>query len=138
MGEYNQLTIHLRKKGILYDPIDYLNFHVIVTLDTSAFNGTNIKTIIDDHFNDIKKKIHPIINNLENLKELKSNVTTAIDGIKLNIKEYKELKEQFEKDYPDYVGFFEEINEHLELFVQSFEEAFSSAGAQYSQYRYGS
>lgn len=35
MAAYDQLTTNLNNKGILYDPIEYLNSHVIVYLDTT-------------------------------------------------------------------------------------------------------
>ena len=93
MAEYNKLTIYLGNKGILYEPIEYLKSHVIVYLDTSML-PPSYKPTIDKHFNSIVPIIMKIINNLV---KLKNNDINAIGTIKLNIKEYKKLKEQFKK-----------------------------------------
>ena len=122
MAEYNKLTIYLGNKGILYEPIEYLKSHVIVYLDTSML-PPSYKPTIDKHFNSIVPIIMKIINNLV---KLKNNDINAIGTIKLNIKEYKKLKEQFKKDYPGYVHFFKETYKNFESFDKSFEEVFSS------------
>jgi len=135
MAEYNKLTIYLGNKGILYEPIEYLKSHVIVYLDTSML-PPSYKPTIDKHFNSIVPIIMKIINNLV---KLKNNDINAIGTIKLNIKEYKKLKEQFKKDYPGYVHFFKETYKNFESFDKSFEEVFSSdAESKYTQYCYES
>ena len=135
MAEYNKLTIYLGNKGILYEPIEYLKSHVIVYLDTSML-PPSYKPTIDKHFNSIVPIIMKIINNLV---KLKNNDINAIGTIKLNIKEYKKLKEQFKKDYPGYVHFFKETYKNFESFDKSFEVVFSSdAESKYTQYCYES
>lgn len=136
MAEYNKLTIYLGNKGILYDPIEYLKSHVIVYLDTSMLPPRYETTILHEHFNSIVPIIMKIIDNLE---KLKNNDINAIGTIKLNIKEYTKLKEQFKKDYRGYVHFFKETYKNFEWFDKSFEEVFSSdAESKYSQYCYES
>ena len=138
MALYNKLTKTLERRGIRDNPIVYLNSHVIVTLDISIYDGTTIDgTIIDNHFNQIVSITSDIIKNL--LKLQSGDDINAIVTIKLNIEKYKELKQQFKQENPDYVDFLEDTYQKLELFNQSFEEAFpTGATAQYQQYCYES
>ena len=109
-----------------------------MTLDISIYDGTTIDgTIIDNHFNQIVSITSDIIKNL--LKLQSGDDINAIVTIKLNIEKYKELKQQFKQENPDYVDFLEDTYQKLELFNQSFEEAFpTGATAQYQQYCYES